>query len=73
MQAASQDVRNLSRFASDAAALPASARPDARLQSSSSLDSQLPDNVELQASRLLSTIANSHQGWRVCDRNARVL
>ena len=52
MQAASQDVRNLSRFASDAATLPASALPEAgqRLQSSSSVDSQLPDNTELQAS-----------------------
>lgn len=54
MQAVSQDVRNLSRFASDAAAMPAGALPDEgmRMQSSSSIDSQLPDNAELQASQL---------------------
>ena len=55
-QAASQDVRNLSRFASDAAAMPAAALPSdgTRLPSSSSIDSQLPDNVELQVCSVVS-------------------
>ena len=50
-QAASQDVRNLSRFASDAAAITAQALPSNQrsvMASASSLDSQLPDNEELQ-------------------------
>ncbi len=62
-------MRNLSRFASDAAALPASALPDARLQSSSSLDSQLPDNAELQASRVLHTFSKAVES--VTQRLAR--
>jgi hypothetical protein len=50
-QAASQDVRNLSRFASDAAAMVPQALQGGHriaITSSSSLDSQLPDNAELQ-------------------------
>ena len=63
-QAASQDVRNLSRFASDAAAMAPQALPGGQriaMTSSSSLDSQLPDNEELQVCGLRSSSVVS---WR---------
>ena len=74
MQAASQDVRNLSRFASDAAAMPANALPDdgMRMQSSSSVDSQLPDNAELQAWRAAALTAGGSSGHSPSFRASRM-